>query len=93
MVTMWPEKLDKRWRVFLHKASPQHGDLTLLGPPSGRGADGGARTRETEGSLQISGRTHKPLCQERWRTVERTTASKADRRDQRPLFRVHHASL
>ncbi|GFN76458.1 Arginase [Plakobranchus ocellatus] len=27
-------------------ASPQQGDLRLLGPPSGRGADGGARTRD-----------------------------------------------
>ncbi|GFO07383.1 hypothetical protein PoB_003388800 [Plakobranchus ocellatus] len=27
-------------------ASPQQDDLRLLGPPSGRGADGGARTRD-----------------------------------------------
>ncbi|GFN99836.1 hypothetical protein PoB_002634200 [Plakobranchus ocellatus] len=27
-------------------ASPQQGDLRLLGPPSGRDADGGARTRD-----------------------------------------------
>ncbi|GFO26642.1 hypothetical protein PoB_005314700 [Plakobranchus ocellatus] len=26
--------------------SPQQGDLRLLGPPSGRGADGGARTHD-----------------------------------------------
>ncbi|GFO47769.1 protein prune homolog-like protein [Plakobranchus ocellatus] len=32
-------------RVFLYKASPQQGDLRFLGLPSGRGADGGARTR------------------------------------------------
>ncbi|GFO01306.1 hypothetical protein PoB_002781100 [Plakobranchus ocellatus] len=31
---------------FLYIASPQKGDLRLLGPPSGRGADGGARTRD-----------------------------------------------
>ncbi|GFN85483.1 hypothetical protein PoB_001198900 [Plakobranchus ocellatus] len=28
------------------QASPQQGDLRLQGPPSGRGADGGARTRD-----------------------------------------------
>ncbi|GFO01851.1 hypothetical protein PoB_002835600 [Plakobranchus ocellatus] len=27
-------------------SSPQQGDLRLLGPPSGRGADGRARTRD-----------------------------------------------
>ncbi|GFO32449.1 hypothetical protein PoB_005895400 [Plakobranchus ocellatus] len=38
-------KSDRRvW--FLHIASPQQGDLMLLGPPPGRGADGGARTRD-----------------------------------------------
>ncbi|GFN92906.1 TBC1 domain family member 2b [Plakobranchus ocellatus] len=31
---------------FLYIASPQKGDLRLLGPPSGRGADGGARIRD-----------------------------------------------
>ncbi|GFO03086.1 hypothetical protein PoB_002959100 [Plakobranchus ocellatus] len=31
---------------FLYIASPQQGDLRLLGPSSGRGADGGARTRD-----------------------------------------------
>ncbi|GFO22176.1 hypothetical protein PoB_004868100 [Plakobranchus ocellatus] len=34
------------WVGFLYKTSPQKGDLRLLGPPSGRGADGGARTRD-----------------------------------------------
>ncbi|GFO08251.1 hypothetical protein PoB_003475600 [Plakobranchus ocellatus] len=33
-------------RGFLYIASPQQGDLRLQGPPSGRGADGGARTRD-----------------------------------------------
>ncbi|GFN91478.1 hypothetical protein PoB_001798400 [Plakobranchus ocellatus] len=28
------------------QSSPQQGDLKLLGPPSDRGADGGARTRD-----------------------------------------------
>ncbi|GFO34325.1 hypothetical protein PoB_006083000 [Plakobranchus ocellatus] len=31
---------------FLYIASPQKGDLRLLGPPSDQGADGGARTRD-----------------------------------------------
>ncbi|GFO39400.1 hypothetical protein PoB_006590500 [Plakobranchus ocellatus] len=31
---------------FLYIASPQQGDLRLLGPPPGRDADGGARTRD-----------------------------------------------
>ncbi|GFO37076.1 hypothetical protein PoB_006358100 [Plakobranchus ocellatus] len=31
---------------FVDLASPQKGDLTLSGPPSGRGADDEARTRE-----------------------------------------------
>ncbi|GFO33920.1 hypothetical protein PoB_006042500 [Plakobranchus ocellatus] len=31
---------------FVYIASPQQGDLRLLGPPSGRGADCGARTRD-----------------------------------------------
>ncbi|GFN79260.1 hypothetical protein PoB_000576600 [Plakobranchus ocellatus] len=31
---------------FLYATSPQQGDLRLLGPPSGRGADGGVRTRD-----------------------------------------------
>ncbi|GFO00050.1 hypothetical protein PoB_002655500 [Plakobranchus ocellatus] len=36
----------KQPRGFLYIASPQQGDLRLLGPPSGRGADGGARIRD-----------------------------------------------
>ncbi|GFO12485.1 hypothetical protein PoB_003899000 [Plakobranchus ocellatus] len=32
--------------AFLYIASPQQGDLRLSGPPSGQGADGGARTRD-----------------------------------------------
>ncbi|GFO45059.1 hypothetical protein PoB_007156400 [Plakobranchus ocellatus] len=31
---------------LLYKASPQQGDLRLLGPPPGRGAHGGAGTRD-----------------------------------------------
>ncbi|GFO10381.1 hypothetical protein PoB_003688600 [Plakobranchus ocellatus] len=31
---------------LLTHASPQQGDLRLLGPPSGRSADGGAQTRD-----------------------------------------------
>ncbi|GFO31800.1 hypothetical protein PoB_005830500 [Plakobranchus ocellatus] len=31
---------------FVYIASPQQGDLRLLGPPSGQGAGGGARTRD-----------------------------------------------
>ncbi|GFO19675.1 hypothetical protein PoB_004618000 [Plakobranchus ocellatus] len=31
---------------FLHRASPQRGDLRLSGPPSGQDAGGGARTRD-----------------------------------------------
>ncbi|GFO37113.1 hypothetical protein PoB_006361800 [Plakobranchus ocellatus] len=31
---------------FLYIASPQQGDLRLLGPPSGQGANSGARTRD-----------------------------------------------
>ncbi|GFN92439.1 hypothetical protein PoB_001894500 [Plakobranchus ocellatus] len=31
--------------VFLYIASPQQGDLRLLGPPSGQGTGSGARTR------------------------------------------------
>ncbi|GFO01673.1 hypothetical protein PoB_002817800 [Plakobranchus ocellatus] len=31
---------------FLYVASPQQGDLRLLGPPSGQGAGSGARTRD-----------------------------------------------
>ncbi|GFO31390.1 hypothetical protein PoB_005789500 [Plakobranchus ocellatus] len=31
---------------ILRSVSPQQGDLRLLAPPSGRGADGGARTRD-----------------------------------------------
>ncbi|GFO03448.1 hypothetical protein PoB_002995300 [Plakobranchus ocellatus] len=31
---------------FLYIASPQQGDLRLLGPPSGQGAGSGARTRD-----------------------------------------------
>ncbi|GFN94447.1 hypothetical protein PoB_002095300 [Plakobranchus ocellatus] len=31
---------------FLYIASPQQGDLRLSGPPSGQGADSGARTRD-----------------------------------------------
>ncbi|GFO37359.1 hypothetical protein PoB_006386400 [Plakobranchus ocellatus] len=33
-------------RKRAEKARPQQGDLRLLGPPLGRGADGGARTRD-----------------------------------------------
>ncbi|GFO11909.1 hypothetical protein PoB_003841400 [Plakobranchus ocellatus] len=32
--------------MFLHTASPPQGDLRLLGPPSGKGVGGGARTRD-----------------------------------------------
>ncbi|GFO39168.1 hypothetical protein PoB_006567300 [Plakobranchus ocellatus] len=90
-------------RVAPTRINPQQGDLRLPGSPSGRGAGGGARTRDrrvpadlrtdslanepptppsmsgfealhqarapvvgfepaTEGSLQISGRIHYPLC-------------------------------
>ncbi|GFN76367.1 hypothetical protein PoB_000287300 [Plakobranchus ocellatus] len=31
---------------FIYIASPQQGDIRLQGPPSGRGADDGARTRD-----------------------------------------------
>ncbi|GFO12324.1 hypothetical protein PoB_003882900 [Plakobranchus ocellatus] len=31
---------------FLYMASLEQGDLRLLGPPSGQGAGGGARTRD-----------------------------------------------
>ncbi|GFN99941.1 hypothetical protein PoB_002644700 [Plakobranchus ocellatus] len=31
---------------FLHIASPQQGELRLLGPPSGQGAGSGARNRD-----------------------------------------------
>ncbi|GFO07095.1 hypothetical protein PoB_003360000 [Plakobranchus ocellatus] len=34
------------WFFFLYKGSQQQGDLTLLGPPSGQSAGGGARTRD-----------------------------------------------
>ncbi|GFO37404.1 hypothetical protein PoB_006390900 [Plakobranchus ocellatus] len=53
---------------FLYIASPQRGDLRLSGPPSGQGAGSGAVAGlepATEGSLQISGRTRKPLCYRR----------------------------
>ncbi|GFN95841.1 hypothetical protein PoB_002234700 [Plakobranchus ocellatus] len=33
-------------RRVLYKVCPQQGDLRLLGPLSGRGTDGGARTRD-----------------------------------------------
>ncbi|GFN87859.1 hypothetical protein PoB_001436500 [Plakobranchus ocellatus] len=33
---------------ILHMASPQQGDLKLLGPQSGQGAGGGARTRDKD---------------------------------------------
>ncbi|GFO49852.1 hypothetical protein PoB_007635700 [Plakobranchus ocellatus] len=36
----------KRKFEFLYIASPQQGDLRLSGPPSGQGADSGARTRD-----------------------------------------------
>ncbi|GFO31398.1 hypothetical protein PoB_005790300 [Plakobranchus ocellatus] len=49
---------------FLYIASPQQGDLRLSGPPSGQGAVAGLEPA-TEGSLQISGRTRKPLCYRR----------------------------
>ncbi|GFO21574.1 hypothetical protein PoB_004807900 [Plakobranchus ocellatus] len=32
--------------IGIRSPCPQQGDLRLLGPPSGRGADGGARTRD-----------------------------------------------
>ncbi|GFO41752.1 hypothetical protein PoB_006825700 [Plakobranchus ocellatus] len=38
--------LFQQWFGFLYKASPQQSDPRLSGPPSGRGSDGGARTRE-----------------------------------------------
>ncbi|GFO50423.1 hypothetical protein PoB_007692800 [Plakobranchus ocellatus] len=39
------ESEGKEGWVFLYIASPQQGDLRLLGPPSGQGAGSGARTR------------------------------------------------
>ncbi|GFO44412.1 endonuclease-reverse transcriptase [Plakobranchus ocellatus] len=40
-------RTERRWMgEFLYIASPQQGDLRLSGPPSGRGAGSGARTRD-----------------------------------------------
>ncbi|GFN93621.1 gamma aminobutyric acid receptor subunit, partial [Plakobranchus ocellatus] len=52
-------------------------DLRLSGPPSGQGAGSGARTRDRR-SLQISGRTRKPLCYRR----PRFTCEEAEARRQ-----------
>ncbi|GFN95326.1 hypothetical protein PoB_002183200 [Plakobranchus ocellatus] len=35
-----------KWPGTLVTPSPQQGDLSLLGPPSGQGTGGGARTRD-----------------------------------------------
>ncbi|GFO05947.1 hypothetical protein PoB_003245200 [Plakobranchus ocellatus] len=43
--TPMSEEMPTSKHGFLYIASPQQGDLWLLGPPSGRGASGGARTR------------------------------------------------
>ncbi|GFO05924.1 transposon tf2-11 polyprotein [Plakobranchus ocellatus] len=51
---------EHNWALLLRcyaSPSPQQGDLRLLGPPSGQGAGGGARTRDRR-VPQISGRTH-----------------------------------
>ncbi|GFN97858.1 hypothetical protein PoB_002436400 [Plakobranchus ocellatus] len=49
---------------FWYIASPQQGDLRLLGLPSGRVLVAGLEPA-TEGSVRISGRTYKPLCHRR----------------------------
>ncbi|GFN87198.1 hypothetical protein PoB_001370400 [Plakobranchus ocellatus] len=38
---------------LLHKANSQQGDLSLLGLPSGPGADGRARTRDRRGPADL----------------------------------------
>ncbi|GFN86219.1 hypothetical protein PoB_001272500 [Plakobranchus ocellatus] len=48
--------------VFVCIASPQQGDLRLLGPPPGQGADGGARTcvRRVPADLRADSPTTEP---------------------------------
>ncbi|GFO23740.1 hypothetical protein PoB_005024500 [Plakobranchus ocellatus] len=49
--------------IAMKHFSPQQGDLRLLGPPSGRGTDGGARTRDTW--IGISARSRDPTSHQR----------------------------
>ncbi|GFN76911.1 hypothetical protein PoB_000341700 [Plakobranchus ocellatus] len=65
---------ESRKRLAFVSASPHQGYLRLLGPPSGRGADGGARTRDrrVSGDLRADSQATVPTTPPR---VEREARS------------------
>ncbi|GFO22576.1 hypothetical protein PoB_004908100 [Plakobranchus ocellatus] len=75
----------KRSRI-LYIASPQQGDLRLLGPPSGQGAVGGARTRDRKFPADLRADSlaklppTPPIGIDDVRTDERTKERKQNRR-------------